>query len=149
MWTTLHKYNQNNNRVWISARRKAFSNEKFDHQSESIQIFYTRFLNHKAELASTTRPISTDDVLEKLLDSVPEDFNWSQARLHCLNMTLGIADTMTVLNNVVNPGSIGSAHLAGSKGNGRKSRGIRENRGNRGGQRGIGRPGGQGKQYNL
>ncbi|KAI1001951.1 hypothetical protein K3495_g6248 [Podosphaera aphanis] len=64
MWNALAKYNQMNNRVSISKKRKEFNNKKFEHKNETIQTFYTRLLNHKAKLASTTRPISTDDVLE-------------------------------------------------------------------------------------
>ncbi|KAI0997178.1 hypothetical protein K3495_g11007 [Podosphaera aphanis] len=44
LWNALYKFNQNNNRVWISARRKAFNDEKFDHKNETIQAFYPRLL---------------------------------------------------------------------------------------------------------
>ena len=148
MWNALAKFNQMNNRVWISAKRKDFNNEKFDYKNETIQSFYTRLLNHKAELSSTTRPISTEDVLEKLLDAIPEDdFSWAQARLDCLNSSFGLSETMTILNNVTKPGgSSGSANFASSKDTGRSFRG---NRGNRGQQGRSGQNSGHGQPYNL
>ncbi|KAI1000645.1 hypothetical protein K3495_g7552 [Podosphaera aphanis] len=54
LWNTLHKFNQKNNPVWISARRKAFDDEKFDHKNETIQAFYTRLLLYKSELSGTS-----------------------------------------------------------------------------------------------
>ncbi|KAI0997550.1 hypothetical protein K3495_g10638, partial [Podosphaera aphanis] len=121
---------QNNNRVWISAQRTAFKNENFDHKNESIQAFYARLLNFKATLSGTLRPLQSEDILEKILESVPlKDPNWAQARLHCLNMDLSLPDAIIVLANVVSPSAEVQVNFAKTKGSGNNRR--RNNRGNR------------------
>ncbi|KAI0994743.1 hypothetical protein K3495_g13438 [Podosphaera aphanis] len=156
LWTVLLKHNQKNYRVWISARRSEFNDEKFDSENETIQTFYNRLVVIKATLSGTPRPLQSEDVLEKLLSSIPQSNpSWQQARLHCLNSNLNLADTMSVLNNVSIPAPAESGNFARSTesfrgGRHNKSRGCRRDRGrgfhsthgnfnNRGSRRNYGR----------
>ncbi|KAI0999082.1 hypothetical protein K3495_g9114 [Podosphaera aphanis] len=145
LWTVLLKHNQKNNRVWISARRSEFNDEKFDSENETIQKFYNHLVAIKATLSGTPRPLQSEDVLQKLLSSIPQSNpSWQQARFHCLNSNLNLADTMSVLNNISIPAPAESGNFARSTENfcGVRHDNSRGKRGGRGGFGGFGDRGG-------
>ncbi|CAJ2645140.1 unnamed protein product [Trifolium pratense] len=90
LWLELKKFDQSLGLVWQLGQRSQFYAEAFDPKKESISSFKTRLASYQSKLAGTGRKISEEMIFNKIIESVPREGSWENAKLHCLNNKLNV-----------------------------------------------------------
>jgi GAG-pre-integrase domain len=156
MWVDLEtQANRANDGVFIGNMRNAFFKETLNSPGQTIRQYERKLRTWSDKIIGTTRELTDADILEKILNSLPETDSWKTAKIHVqsngynLNRSLdylsSCEDTRSTSNNAAsasNPDNANSARNDRPRGGGRyRGRGRWNKRGRRGGGRGGGRGG--------
>jgi len=100
MWDELKKSDRANDVVHMANLRTDFGREQFDPSKQTIQEFVARLDHYRVQLYSTNRPITDEETLDKLLQSLPVgDALWQQAKNWCLRDKLNLEQAIIQLQS--------------------------------------------------
>lgn len=85
IWNELKKYDKTVDPVWVSIQRTNFGQEKFE-TSKGIREFADRLESYKLQLATTERPITDDEILDRIIAAIPENSNYEGTKYHILRL---------------------------------------------------------------
>lgn len=142
IWTELNKFNKTSDPVFVANQRTEFYAATFDPTKEKIRDFVNRLTSFQLQLASTNRQITDEDLLERVLASLPLSTEYQSTKHFILRLapedrTIDKAIIMLQSHdNLIKPSA---ANYAG-RGGGNNPRGRGQPRGGgRSGYRGRGR----------
>ena len=74
-----------------------FARESWNPKTESLRAYVTRLESYRTQLASTVNQISDQQLITRILQSLPVDSAWQQAKLFALREDRDLSSTITLL----------------------------------------------------
>jgi hypothetical protein len=110
IWTELAKLDRSADPVYAAKIRNDFATAEFKPDTETIREFVGRLREHQSQLATTESQISVVEIQNRLIQALPHDSLWQQAKHFCLR---DLEESITLLETYESPKKI-SPNLASS-----------------------------------
>ena len=95
MWQVLSANDRTLNRIHQQSLLEQFYQEKWNNTTETLRMYLNRLDTYRTQLADTPIAISEQILLSRLLQSLPNEPNWQQAKNFCIqangNLTASVA----------------------------------------------------------
>jgi hypothetical protein len=102
MWNELAKEKRVLDIVDQDSLRNRFTKETWNPKSESLRSYVTKLETYRTQLAGTTYQISDQQLLNRILQSLPADSIWQQAKFFALQEGRDLASTVMLLQSYEN-----------------------------------------------
>jgi hypothetical protein len=103
VWKDLSSSNRSSSRIYQGRLHQDFQTETWN-IPESLSTFVARLERYRSELEDSTKAISDDQLLTKILYSLPLDNpNWQQARHNCEKEDTKLREALTYLQSLEPP----------------------------------------------
>jgi hypothetical protein len=98
MWDKLKLCDRTRDQLYVGGVRTRFHSLTWDPSKKTVRRFLEAIDHYRGLIATTTKPITDDEVRDKLLTSLPRDESrWSQAYMWCISHELDLPATITLL----------------------------------------------------
>lgn len=100
IWDELAKENRTNSVTYVGDLYKAFQQAKWDPKTQTIRAYLTYLEEIKVQLDGTARAITTNDLLWRVLLSIPDDEDkWVQCYQFCTEGNKDLAETVLTIQS--------------------------------------------------
>ena len=100
MWRKLAVYDRSTDSVFAGNLKAQFYAETFKPETETLRTFVLRLETIQAQLANTTFALSERDMIDRILQALPNTSQWQSQRQFCYRENLGLAQTINTLQSV-------------------------------------------------
>jgi hypothetical protein len=102
MWDELAKDNRVLDLVYQNSLYARFHREDWTPKNESLWSFVTRLESYRTELSGTNNQITDQQLVSRILQALPSDSVWQQAKLFALRENRDFPTTVTLLQTYKN-----------------------------------------------
>jgi hypothetical protein len=102
MWDELAKDNRVLDLVYQNSLYARFHREDWNPKNESLRSFVTRLKSYRTELSSTNNQITDQQLVSRILQALPSESVWQQAKLFALQENRDFPTTVTLLQTYEN-----------------------------------------------
>jgi hypothetical protein len=100
MWNKLTVYDRSTDSVFAGTLKAQFYAETFKPDTETLRTFVLRLETKQAQLANTTFALSERDMIDRILQALPNTTQWQSQRQFCYRENLSLAQTINTLQSV-------------------------------------------------
>src|SRR6266487_2131507 len=100
MWRKLTVYDRSTDSVFAGNLKAQFYAEKFLSDIETLRTFVPRLETIQAQLTNTTFALSERDMIDRILQALPNTSQWQSQRQFCYRENLNLAQTINTLQSV-------------------------------------------------
>src|SRR5450432_1490871 len=99
MWEKLKASDRSRDAVFISNVRTNFASQLFDPSKQSMRQFVNILEHYRTQISATDAPITDIELRNKILQALPADGVWQQAKMWCLRDNATLEQTINVLES--------------------------------------------------
>lgn len=99
MWEDLATLNRSNSTRHVANLVDQFQRLEWNPKDEDIQAYYTRLADLRDQLNGTIKELSESDLLWKIVNSIPREGDWKQARQLCIDQDRDLASTIETIQS--------------------------------------------------
>ena len=103
MWTKLAVYDRTTDNVYAGNLKGQFYALQFQHKTETLRSFVSRLETIQAQLANTPFSLSERDMIDRILQALPNESQWQNQRQFCYRENLNLAQTINSLQSIESP----------------------------------------------
>ena len=100
MWRKLTVYDRSTDNIFAGNLKAQFYAERFIPDTETLCMFVLRLETIQAQLANTTFALSERDMIDRILQALPDTSQWQSQRQFCYRENLNLAQTINSLQSV-------------------------------------------------